>query len=398
MSRSMLRPCTRGVPTALVVIVLLGACSTGGGPAGASATPGAPEPATKSLKAAYANSFMVGGAINLDQFNERDQRGVSIIRSQFNTVTSENILKWEHVHPQLGQYAFAEPDRFVAFGEKNGMFVVGHTLVWHSQTPRWVFFDAGGNRVSRDTLLARMRDHIYTVVGRYKGRIKGWDVVNEAVDEDGSLRKSLWHEIIGPDYIEKAFQWAHEADPQAELYYNDYSVENAPKRNGVVNLVKNLQAKGIRITGVGLQGHNRLEWPTLAQQDSTIAAFGVLGLKVAITELDIDVLPRATRAQTADVSVSAAPSAGLDPYGAGLPDSVQQALARRYADLFGVYAKHRGTVTRVTFWGVADGDSWLNNWPIRGRTSHPLLFDRAGQPKPAFDAVIRAAEKPAFVP
>ena len=377
---------------ALATFVSLAACSSG--TQSTMATPAA----AKTLKDAYAGSFMVGGALNQAQFNEQDQRGVSIVKSQFNTITPENILKWENVHPRLGEYAFAEPDRFVAFGVRNGMFIVGHTLVWHSQTPRWVFFDANGNRVSRDTLLARMRDHIHTVVGRYKGRIKGWDVVNEAVDEDGSLRKSLWHEIIGPDYIEKAFQWANEADPQAELYYNDYSVENAPKRNGIVNLVKNLQSKGIRVTAVGLQGHNRLEWPTLAQQDSTIAAFAALGVKVAITELDIDVLPRATRAQTADVSVSAAPSAGLNPYAAGLPDSVQHALAKRYADLFGVYMKHRGTVTRVTFWGVADGDSWLNGWPVRGRTSYPLLFDRAGQPKPAFDAVIRAAEKPAFVP
>ena len=377
----------------LTMLATLAACSTG---TPATATP-APAPA-KTLKGAYAGSFMMGAAMNEPQFTEQDQRGASLVKAQFNTVTPENILKWENVHPRLGEYTFDAPDRFVAFGERNGMFIVGHTLVWHSQTPRWVFFDASGNRVSRDTLLARMRDHIHTVVGRYKGRIKGWDVVNEAVDEDGTLRKSLWHEIIGPDYIEKAFQWASEADPQAELYYNDYSVENAPKRNGTVALIKNLQSKGIRVTAVGLQGHNRLEWPTLAQQDSTIAAFAALGVKVAITELDIDVLPRATRAQTADVSVSAAPSAGLNPYTAGLPDSVQQALAKRYAGLFGVYMKHRGTVTRVTFWGVTDGDSWLNGWPVRGRTSHPLLFDRAGQPKPAFDAVIRAAEKPAFVP
>jgi endo-1,4-beta-xylanase len=374
------------------------ACTSGGSSTPASPGSAAPAPAASTLRDAFAGSFLVGAALNEAQFTEQDQRGVGIVKAQFNTITPENILKWESVHPRLGEYAFDAPDRYVAFGERNRMFIVGHTLLWHQQTPRWVFFDASGNRVSRDTLLARLRDHIHTVVGRYKGRIKGWDVVNEAVDEDGSLRKSLWLEIIGPDYIEKAFQWANEADPSAELYYNDYSVENAPKRNGIVALIRNLQSKGIRVTAVGLQGHNRLEWPTLAQQDSTIAAFAALGVKVAITELDIDVLPRATRAQTADVSVSAAPSAGLNPYAAGLPDSVQQALAKRYADLFGVYMKHRGTITRVTFWGVADGDSWLNGWPVRGRTSHPLLFDRAGQPKPAFDAVIRAAQKPAFVP
>jgi endo-1,4-beta-xylanase len=378
---------------AVASVALVAAVGCASGPPSTAASP-----VTRTLKDAFAGSFLVGAALNESQFTEQDQRGTPIVKAQFNTVTPENILKWENVHPRPGEYAFDAPDRYVAFGERNGMFVVGHTLVWHQQTPRWVFFDATGTRVSRDTLLARLRDHIHTVVGRYKGRIKGWDVVNEAVDEDGTLRKSLWLEIIGPDYLAKAFQFAHEADPQAELYYNDYSVENAPKRNGVVALIRSLQAEGAHVTGVGLQGHNNLTWPTVSQQDSTISAFAALGVKVMITELDIDVLPRATRAQTADVSLSAAPSAGLNPDAGGLPDSVQQALAKRYADLFGVYMKHKDAITRVTFWGVTDGDSWLNGWPVRGRTSYPLLFDRAGHPKPAFGAVIRTAEKTTFVP
>ena len=281
----------------------------------------------------------------------------------------------------------------MAFGERNRMFVVGHTLVWHQQTPRWVFEDASGAPVSRDTLLARLRDHIQTVVGRYRGRVKGWDVVNEAVDEDGTLRKTPWLTIIGEDYIERAFKFAHEADPAAELYYNDHSVENAPKRNGVIALIRNLRAAGVRVAAVGLQSHNKMTWPTVAQEDSTIAAFAALGVKVNITELDIDVLPAAIRSQTAEVSLSGAPAAGLDPYEGGLPDSVQHVLARRYAGLFGVYMKYRDVIERVTFWGVTDGDSWLNNWPVRGRTSYPLLFDRAGHPKPAFDAVIQMARR-----
>ncbi len=391
----------RGLPTsALLAALVSSACATNAPSPGPSpeATPATAPATARTLRDAYAGRFLVGAALNEAQYTEQDARGAALVKAQFNTITSENILKWENVHPRLGQYDFSSADRFVAFGERNGMFIVGHTLLWHQQTPRWVFQDATGNRVSRDTLLARLRDHIHTVVGRYKGRIKGWDVVNEAVDEDGSLRRTPWLEIIGPDYIEKAFQWAHEADPAAELYYNDYSVENAPKRNGVVRLVRDLQAKGIRITGVGLQGHNRIEWPSVAQQDSTIAAFGDLGMKVMITELDIDVLPQVTRGPTADVSARAEAQARLDPYTAGLPDSVQQVLAKRYGELFGVYMKHRNTISRVTFWGVADGDSWLNNWPVRGRTSYPLLFDRAGLPKPAFDAVIRAATQPAFVP
>ena len=362
-----------------------------------------PEPATArthdlTLKAAFAGSFLVGAAVDQHQFTEQDQRGAAIVKAQFNTITSENVLKWEQVHPRPGEFAFALPDKYVAFGERNGMFVVGHTLVWHQQTPRWVFEDANGDPASRDTLLARLHDHIQTVVGRYRGRVKGWDVVNEAVDEDGALRKTPWLSIIGEDYIERAFEFAQEADPGAELYYNDHSVENAPKRNGVIALIRKLQAAGIRVAAVGLQGHDTMTWPTVAQEDSTLAAVAALGVKVNITELDIDVLPAVTRSPTAEVTLSAAPAAGLDPYVGGLPDAVQRSLARRYADLFGVYMKHRDVIERVTFWGVTDGDSWLNSWPVRGRTSYPLLFDRAGRPKPAFDAVIRMARREPPVP
>ena len=345
------------------------------------------------LKAAFAGSFMVGAALNQAQFTEQDQHGAAIVKAQFNTITSENVLKWQLVHPSASQYDFAAPDKYVEFGERNGMFIVGHTLVWHQQTPRWVFEDGAGAPTSRDTLLARLRDHIRTVVGRYRGRVKGWDVVNEAVDEDGALRKTPWLAIIGEDYLVKAFEFAHDADPDAELYYNDYSVENAPKRNGVIALIRKLQAAGVHVAAVGLQGHNKMTWPAVAQQDSTIAAIAALGVKVNITELDIDVLPAATRSQVAEVGLNVTPAAGLDPYIGGLPDSVQQALARRYADLFRVYLKYRDVISRVTFWGVTDGDSWLNGWPVRGRTSHPLLFDRAGRPKPAFDAVIRTARE-----
>jgi endo-1,4-beta-xylanase len=354
----------------------------------------APVPAASvALKDAFRGTFMVGGALNADQFSGRDARGAALIRTHFNTITPENVLKWEHVHPRPGVFAFEAPDRYVEFGTSNGMFVVGHTLVWHSQTPRWVFQDSSGAPVSRDTLLARMREHIHTVVGRYKGRIDGWDVVNEALNEDGTLRRSPWLTIIGEDYITKAFQFAHEADPTAELYYNDYSVENAPKRNGAVRIVQSLQAAGVKVAGVGLQGHNKLEWPTAAQQDSTIAAFAALGVKVMITELDVDVLPAVPNAQGAEVGFNARLQERLNPYRTALPDSVQQRLAARYAALFAVYLKHSRTISRVTFWGVSDGDSWLNNWPMRGRTSYPLLFDRNGAPKPAFDAIIRLVQQ-----
>jgi len=363
----------------MVVILLLGAVFATGQQTG-------------NLKDSFKDSFLIGAAINQRQFSERDARGVSIITSQFNSITSENILKWTSVHPDPKRYDFQGPDRYVAFGEKYQMVIIGHTLVWHRQTPRWVFEDARGNPVDRETLLGRLRDHIHTVVGRYKGRIKGWDVVNEALNEDGTMRHTAWLKIIGEDYVAKAFEFAHEADPQAELYYNDYSLENEAKRKGAIELIKKLQALKIPIFAVGLQGHNRLDWPTVEQQDATITEFAKLGLKVNITELDIDVLPPAYQHRRADITKNVTLRAELNPYPKSLPDSVQEVLAKRYVDLFSVFVKHRDVIDRVTFWGVTDGDSWLNGWPVRGRTSYPLLFDRKGQPKPAFAAVIGAAQ------
>ena len=346
---------------------------------------------TPSLKDAFKGSFLTGAALNPAQFTEQDARGAALIKAQFNTITPENVLKWEQVHPQPGSYSFELPDRYVAFGEKNHMFIVGHNLVWHNQTPAWVFQDDKGNPAERETLLKRLQDHIHTVVGRYKGRINGWDVVNEALAEDGTLRQTPWLKIIGEDYIAKAFQFAHEADPQAELYYNDYNLENELKLKGALDLLRKLQAQGVPISGVGIQGHYHMDSPSIEQVDAVITAFGRLGLKVMITELDVDVLPLAFQYMGADVTLSAELQPKLNPYAKGLPDAVQQALAQRYAGLFGVFLKHRGVLKRVTFWGVTDGDSWLNNWPVKGRTNYPLLVDRSGQPKPAFDAVIRAA-------
>lgn len=350
--------------------------------------------APTSLKDAYKGDFYIGAAINTAQITGQDTQGDAILASQFNSISPENCLKWEVVHPQPGKYDFTLADQYVAFGEKHHMFIVGHNLVWHSQVPAWVFHDDKGNLLTRDALLARIKDHIDTVVGRYKGRIQSWDVVNEALNEDGTLRQSLWYKIIGPDYIEKAFEFAHQADPAAQLNYNDYNIENEAKRNGALALVKNLQAAGIPISTVGIQEHDSLDFPTLDQLNDSIEAFGKLGVKVAITELDVDVLPRATRQQTADVSVRAASNPALNPWPNGLPENVEQQLTMRYADLFGVYLKHRDVINRVTLWGVTDADSWKNNWPVPGRTNYPLLFDRSGKPKPAWDAVMRIAAAP----
>ena len=347
----------------------------------------------KTLKDAFKSKFLIGAALNQSQFSGENEQGAIIVRTQFNSISPENILKWAWVHPQPDKYDFEASDQYVTFGEKNNMFIIGHTLVWHNQTPKWVFEDTSGKELSKEKLLERMRDHIFTVVGRYKGRIKGWDVVNEAVIDDGSLKQSKWLKIIGEEYLVKAYQFAHEADPQAELYYNDFSIENVPKRVGVIALIKKLQSQGIHITGIGMQGHYKMDWPRTGQVDSTIADFAQLGVKVMITELDIDILPQPDLTKSAEISRRFQYEEKLDPYKNRLPDSAQQALTKRYAELFDVFKKNSSKLTRVTFWGVTDGDSWLNTFPIAGRTSYPLLFDRSGMPKPAFDAVIKTGGK-----
>jgi endo-1,4-beta-xylanase len=343
------------------------------------------------LKDAYKGFFRIGVAINPSQFNESDPISDPIIEAQFNQISPENALKWQSVHPATGTYTFDQADKYVAFGEKHKMFILGHCLVWHSQIPRTVSLDDAGIPLTRDALLERMHDHIRTVVGRYKGRVNGWDVVNEALNEDGSMRQSQWYKIIGDDFIAKAFEYAHEADPKAELYYNDYSLEGEAKRKGAVELMRKLKAAGVPITGIGLQGHMHLDTPDVKAEAETIEAFAALGLKVNISELDVDVLPRTTRSDSADVSTTGAGTANSNPYVDGFPEAMQEALAKRYAELFQVFVQHHASIGRVTFWGVTDGNSWLNNFPTRGRTNYPLLFDRQGKPKAAFSAVIQAA-------
>jgi endo-1,4-beta-xylanase len=343
------------------------------------------------LKDAYQSDFYIGAAIDAAQITGRDKAGDTLIESQFNSISPDNALKWERIHPKPDKYNFSLADKYVAFGQEHHMFIVGHNLVWHSQVPAWVFRDAKGNLLTRDALLARMKDHIDTVVGRYKGKIQSWDVVNEALNEDGTMRQSLWYKIIGPDYIEKAFQYAHEADPAAQLTYNDYNLEFPAKRKGAIELVKKLQAEGIPISVVGIQGHVHLDKPTPEQEDAAISDFAALGVKVAISELDIDVLPSAGHGPSADVSVRVQQDPKLNPYVKGLPVAVQQQLADRYAAFFGVFVKHHSDLQRVTFWGVTDADSWLNGFPVPGRTNYPLLFDRDGQPNSAYQAVIGVA-------
>ena len=346
------------------------------------------------LKDVFRDDFYIGAALSLNQISGNEPASTTLVAKQFNSITPENILKWEEVHPEPDRYNFEPADQYVAFGQKNRMHVVGHTLVWFSQTPDWVFRDEAGKPLSREALLGRMRDHIFTVVGRYQGRIQGWDVVNEAVASDGSFRQCPWLEIVGEDYVRKAFEYAHQADPDAQLYYNDYDLEKPAKCEAVVRLLRELQSQGCRLDGVGIQGHWFLDYPSLEQLETSILTLAESGVKVMVTEMDIGVLPfYPVDSRVVDLaSFDPETQRKYNPYPDGLPDSVQKDLADRYGELFSLFHKHRHKISRVTFWAVHDGQSWRNYVPIRGRIDHPMLFDRCGKPKPAFDAVVKTAQ------
>jgi endo-1,4-beta-xylanase len=343
------------------------------------------------LKDAFSGIFFIGTALNTDQITAQDQAAVDLVVRQFNSIVAENCMKSEILQPQEGVFDFNLSDQFVEFGQAHNMHIVGHTLIWHSQAPRWFFTDEEGNDVSAEVLRERMRSHIYTVVGRYKGKVHGWDVVNEAILDNGEWRPTKFYQILGEDYVRLAFEFAREADPDAELYYNDYSMALPGRREGVVSMVKNLQEQGIKVDGIGMQCHIGLDYPTLEDFEQSMLAFASLGAKVMITEMDISVLPFPQSNLGADVSLRAEMQAELNPYVEQLPEEIDIALNQRYTDFFRLFLKHKENVSRVTLWGVHDGQSWKNNWPVPGRTDYPLLFDRQYQPKPAVATIINDA-------
>ena len=351
-----------------------------------------PEPETDSLKNALEGKFYIGAAINSDQINGTDSLAVKIVEKHFSSIVAENCMKMENIQPQNGVFDFTEPDAFVAFGEKNNMKIIGHTLIWHSQTPPWAFVDEKGNEVSRYELIERMRNHIQTIVGRYKGRVHGWDVVNEALLDNGQWRESKWYTIIGPEYVQLAFQFAHEADPNAELYYNDFNEWIPVKRDGIYDLVKSLIDKGVKVDGIGMQGHFNMENPSIELMEEAILKYASLGVKTMITEMDITVLPWPSEQTTAEVSFNRDYEEKLNPYPNGMPDSAYNALMDRYSSFFELFLKHQDKIDRVTLWGVHDNQTWKNNWPIHGRKDYPLLFDREFQPKAVVQRIIDMAK------
>ncbi len=343
---------------------------------------------TTSLKETFKNDFLIGVAINVQQIEEKDAAADVLIKQQFNAVTPENIMKAEVIEPKWNTFNFDLADKLVAFAQKNNIKVNGHTLIWHSQLPAFM-----RHMQSADSVKQYFENHITTVASRYDGKVYSWDVVNEALNEDGTLRKSIFLDKLGDDYVVEAFRLAQKAAPHTKLYYNDYNIEQPKKRAGAIALIKKIQAAGVRIDGVGIQGHWRAYNLPLNDIEESIKEFSALGIEVAFTELDLSVLPSPFEKVTADVSTTAKSDSTMNPYKNGLPDSVAQMQAKAYADLFKLLLKYKKNVSRVTFWGVNDAQSWLNNFPIRGRTDYPLFFDRNFKPKPAFYSVIATKEK-----
>lgn len=341
-----------------------------------------------SLQKAFKADFLIGTAMNTAQIEESDQQSITLIPTKFNVVTPENIMKCEIIHPQWDKYNFDLADKLVAYGKKYGIKINAHNLIWHSQLPLFV-----KNIKNADSLKMFFENHITTIAARYDGKVYSWDVVNEALDEDGTLRKSIFLQKLGPDYIVEAFRLAQKAAPHTELYYNDYNIEDPKKRAGAIALIKKIQAAGVRIDGVGIQGHWHLGKVPLKNIEQSIKEFSALGIKVMFTELDISVLPNPLAHNTADVNVQAQNSATLNPYPTGLPDSVKTEFTKAYIDLFKLFLQYKKVVSRITFWGVNDAQSWLNDWPIKGRTNYPLLFDRNAKPKEAYYKIIELAKQ-----
>jgi len=353
------------------------------------------------LKEAYKNAFLVGAAVNDRIVSGTDKTAQNIVVTQFNSITPENVMKAALINPAPGIFNYAPADAFVAFGEKNKMFIIGHTLVWHNQVPAWFFTNANGNPNSKEEQIELLRNHIQAVAGRYAGRIHAWDVVNEVIDNDGSYRQTTWVKAFGngDTLVKYAFKFASEFAPNTELYYNDFNAWRPQKRDGIVRMIKMLQKEGIRIDGVGIQGHWGLNYPETQYIENAIDAYSACGLKVMITELDVDVLPLTKEGQIIGQVMSDKQfqleefKKYFDPYVNGLPDSVQVLLTKRYEELFRIFYGRRNKISRVTLWGVQDGMSWKNDYPIPGRTNYPLLWNRNGQPKPALTAVLAIPQK-----
>jgi endo-1,4-beta-xylanase len=331
--------------------------------------------AIKGLKDYYKDYFLMGAAVTPRSLHGEDS---VLIVNQFNSLTAENAMKMGPIHPKENEYYWKGADSIVAFAKKHRLKMRGHTLCWHTQVPNWIFKTEQGDTVTKEVLLQRLKDHITTVVNRYKGNIYAWDVVNEVIDDNDSIffRKTAWYKITGEDFIAKAFEYAHAADPKAILFYNDYNTENPKKRDKIFQMVKKLKDAGVPIHGVGLQGHWSINNPTQEELEKSIQMFSSLGLQVQITELDVSVYTGRQGGQMIQ---------GQRDTSATFTPEMEQLQREKYKMAFEVFRKYRDKITGVTFWNVSDRYSWLDR---RGRKNYPLLFDTNRQPKKAYWEVV----------
>jgi endo-1,4-beta-xylanase len=331
----------------------------------------------KGLKDYYKKYFPIGVSVTPRELQGKDES--ALVLQQFNSLTPENAMKMAPIHPQENRFNWRDADSIVSFAQAHHLKVRGHNLCWHEQTPGWLFKDAQGNEVTKEVLLKRLKDHISAVVGRYKGKIYAWDVVNEAVDDDSTkfLRNSLWYKICGEDFIAKAFEYAHEADPDAILFYNDYNTERPEKRERVYQLLKKLVDAKVPINAVGIQGHWSIYEPSPDDLVATIKKFSSLGLKIQITELDISVYPweKNRRALRPGETFAYTPE-------------LEQKQSDKYAEVFKIFRKYKNVITGVTFWNISDKNTWLDRYPVAGRKNYPLLFDQDLKPKKAYWRVV----------
>lgn len=336
----------------------------------------------RGLKDLFASDFKIGALIEPEVYMRDGAHYAELIPREFNALVANNTFKWANIHPTVKHWDWSYSDQFVDYGEQLNMYLVGHVLVWSSQNPLSLFLGKNGELIEGRDLISKMETHIGRVVDRYKGRIHAWDVVNEVIDSNGWV-ENRWYRSAGSQYISRAFQIAREADPNSALLYNDYNLSNPKRREQVLMLIEFLRNTQAPINAIGMQGHFTLDFPNLSDFEASLVAFSEQGLRVHISELDVDVLPGLGEDQFPDYDPK------LDPYREGLPESVITKLADRYKSIFEVLLKHSDKIDRVNFWGITDAYSWKNDFPIEGRVNYPLLFDRNGKNKAAYDAVVR---------
>jgi endo-1,4-beta-xylanase len=340
------------------------------------------------LKEAYKDRFLIGAAINSSIATNQHPNLTEIIKRDFSSVTPENSLKWEAIRTEEGGWKWDHADAFVNFAQQHKLQAVGHCLAWHSQTPDSVFKQKNGDYIKPAELNKKIEEHVTTLVSRYKGKIAAWDAVNEAVGDDKQMRKSHYYNILGEEFIDKVFHTAHETDPDVHLIYNDYNNEQPDKRNTTLELIKRLQKRGVPLHGLGMQLHVAVDGPSIEEIEKSIVAFYNMGLRVHITELDVDVLPSVWNIPVAEISTRFEYTPERDPFKSGISKQMNDQLSKRYEDLFKLFIKHKDKIDRITLWGLTDDMSWLNNFPVRGRTNYPLLFDRKHQPKDAYYKIL----------